>query len=166
MRMTTAEELKTSGVKATLHPSLLIESFEGDWEKEWFNYKPGEWTRNTHKLHDERWKAPAGARLALEVLSEAPNKFIVGMDAFAAEINLTGGGAWLPIDLTASDFKDASGAVMADWSKIKELRLAVTDRLVSRKDGKEQISQLGAAWKGPNPKFRNLRWVPMGKEQP
>ncbi len=166
MHMATPAELKAAGVKATLPPSLLIESFEGDWEKEWFNYKPEEWTRNTHKLHDDRWKAPAGAKLALEVLSEASNKFIVGMDAFAAEINLTGGGAWQAIVLTAADFKDASGAVMSDWSKIKELRLAATDRLVSRKDGKEQISQLGAAWKGPNPKFRNLRWVPMGKEQP
>jgi len=164
MHMTTAEELKTSGVKATLQPSLLIESFEGDWEKEWFNYKPEEWTRNTHKLYDDQWKAPAGARLALEVRSESPNKFIVGLDAFAADINLAGGAAWQTINLTASDFKDASGAVMSDWSKIKELRLAATDRLVSRKDGKESVLQLGAAWNGPDPSFRNLRWVPAGQK--
>jgi len=164
MHMTTAEELKTSGVKATLQPSLLIESFEGDWEKEWFYYKPEEWTRNTHKLYDDQWKAPAGARLALEVRSESPNKFIVGLDAFAADINLAGGAAWQTINLTASDFKDASGAVMSDWSKIKELRLAATDRLVSRKDGKESVLQLGAAWNGPDPSFRNLRWVPAGQK--
>jgi len=164
MHMTTAEELKTSGVKATLQPSLLIESFEGDWDKEWFNYKPEEWTRNTHKLYDDQWKAPAGARLALEVRSESPNKFIVGLDAFAADINLAGGAAWQTINLTASDFKDASGAVMSDWSKIKELRLAATDRLVSRKDGKESVLQLGAAWNGPDPSFRNLRWVPAGQK--
>jgi hypothetical protein len=164
MHMATAEELKTSGAKATLQPSLLIESFEGDWETEWFNYKPGEWTRNTHKLYDDRWKAPPGARLALEVLAESPNKFIVGLDAFAADINLAGGAAWQAISLTASDFKDASGAVMSDWSKIKELRLGATDRLISRKDGKERISQLGAAWQGPDPKFRNLRWVPAGQK--
>lgn len=164
MHMTTAEELNASGVKATLQPSLLIESFESDWETEWFNYKPKEWTRNTHKLHDDQWKAPAGARLALEVRSESPNKFIVGLDAFAADINLAGGAAWQTINLTASDFKDASGTVMSDWSKIKELRLAATDRLVSRKDGKESVLQLGAAWNGPDPSFRNLRWVPAGQK--
>lgn len=164
MHMTTAEELKTAGVKATLPPSLLIESFEGDWEKEWFNYKPEEWTRRTYKLHDERWKAPAGATLALDVLSESPNKLIVGLDDHAAEINLAGGAGWQAVNLTPSDFKDAAGTVMADWSKIRELRLAATDRLVSRTDGKEQIGQLGAAWKGHTPKFRNLRWVPAGQK--
>lgn len=163
MQTTTVEELKSSGVKATMQPSLLIESFEGDWEKEWFNYKPLEWTRNTHKLYDEQWKAPPGSKLAIEVLSELPNRLIVGLDAFGAEINLAGGTAWQTINLTANDFKDASGGAMPDWSKIRELRLAATDRLVSRKDGKEQISLLGATWKGPDPKFRNLRWVPAGK---
>jgi len=103
-------------------------------------------------------------QLALDVLSESPNKFIVGMDAFAAEMNLTGGTAWQAINLTASDFKDASGTVMSDWSKIRVLRLTATDRLVSRKDGKESVLQLGAAWKGPHPKFRNLRWVPAGQK--
>lgn len=163
MQTTTVEELKSSGVKATVQSSLLIESFEGDWEKEWFNYKPLEWTRNTHKLYDEQWKAPPGSTLAIDVLSEQPNRLIVGLDAFGAEINLAGGTAWQTINLTANDFKDASGGAMPDWSKIRELRLAATDRLVSRKDGKEQISLLGATWKGPDPKFRNLHWVPAGK---
>ena len=164
MHMATAEELKAASVKATLPPSLLIESFEGDWEKEWFNYKPDEMTLNTYKLHDDCWRAPAGAGLALEVLAEHPNKLIVGLDAFAAEIDLTGGSAWQAINLTASDFKDASGTVMSDWSQIRGLRLTATDRLVSRKDGKESVLQLGSVWKGSPPKFRNLCWVPAGKK--
>jgi hypothetical protein len=166
MHQATSEELKAAGVKVTMQPSLLIESFEGEWDKEWFNYKPKEWPLNTHKLHDDRWKAPAGARLALEVLSESSNKFIVGVDDYAAEVNLTGGAAWQTINLAMSDFKDASGSARSDWSKIKDLRLAATDRLTSRKDGKEQQLQLGAAWKGPNPKFRNLRWVTTPNKQP
>jgi hypothetical protein len=165
MHMATAEELKATDVKATLPPSLLIESFEGDWEKEWFNYKPGEWTLNTHKLHDDPWKAPAGAKLAIEVLAELPDKLIVGLDAFAAEVSLTGGAAWQSITLDAGDFRDASGTARSDWSDIKELRLAATDRLTSTKDGKESVVQLGAAWKGSHPKFRNLRWVPAGQQQ-
>lgn len=127
MQMATPAELKAAGIRATIPPSLLIESFEGDWEKEWFNYKLNEWTLNTHKLYDDPWKAPEGARLAIEVLSESPNKLIVGMDGHAAEINLAGGAAWQAASLTASDFKDASGAVMSDWSIIRDLRLAATD---------------------------------------
>ena len=164
--MVTAEELKTAGVKATIQPSLVIESFADEWNKEWFSYKPEEWACSTHKLHDAQWKAPQGAKLALEVLSEAPNKLIIGLDDYAAEINLTGGAIWQSITLTAGDFKDASTAVMSDWSKIKELRLAASDRLVSRKAGQEKILQLGDAWQGSNPKFRNLRWVTTGNEHP
>ncbi|MCU0748297.1 MAG: dienelactone hydrolase family protein [Akkermansiaceae bacterium] len=164
MHMVTPEELKAAGVKMSMQPSLLIESFEGEWEKEWFTYKPEEWARSTHKLHDERWKAPAGARLAIEVLAELPNKLIIGMDDHAAEVALTGGADWRVIDLGAGDFKDATGAARSDWSAIKELRLAATDRLASRKDGKEQSLTLGDTWKGPRPKFRNFRWVPAGQK--
>jgi Dienelactone hydrolase family len=162
MHMVTPTELKAAAIRATIQPSLLIESFEGDWEKEWFNYKPDEWTRATHKLHDDPWQAPAGARLAIEVLSESPNKLVVGIDGHAAEVELTGGFAWQAITLDAGDFKDAAGTARLDWSAIKELRLAATDRLTLTKDGKEQQLQLGATWKGAHPKFRNLRWVPAG----
>jgi cephalosporin-C deacetylase-like acetyl esterase len=166
MLTATPDQLKAAGVRPALMPSLVIESFDGDWEKEWFTYKPEQWARKTHKLHDAQWQAPAGAKLALEVLSEEPNKLIVGMDACAAEIDLTGGGTWQTLVLSENDFKDASGAVRSDWSKIRELRLAAKDRLVSRKDGKEQVVLLGAAWNGPDPKFRNLRWMAPDNAQP
>jgi hypothetical protein len=81
-------------------------------------------------------------------------------------LELAGGSEWQAIVLSESDFKDASGGVMPAWAGIKELRLAATDRLVSRKDGNEQAVVLGAAWKGPNPKFRDLRWVAPGTGQP
>jgi hypothetical protein len=164
MHMVTPEELKAAGVKISIQPSLLIESFEGEWEKQWFTYKPEEWARSTHKLHDDRWKAPAGARLALEVLAELPNRLVIGMDDHAAEVALTGGADWQVIDLGAGDFKDATGAARSDWSAIKELRLAAMDRLGSRKAGKEQSLTLGGVWKGARPKFRNLRWVPAGQK--
>jgi hypothetical protein len=86
------------------------------------------------------------------------------MDDHAAEVALTGGADWRVIDLGAGDFKDATGAARSDWSEIKELRLAATDRLASRKDGKEQSLTLGDTWKGPRPKFRNFRWVPAGQK--
>ena len=162
MHMVAPEGIKAAGIKPMLPSSLLIESFEGEWEQEWFNYKPGEWTRATHKIHDDPWKAPSGARLAIEVLSESPNKLVIGIDGHAAEVSLAGGVAWQAILLNAGDFKDANGTALPDWSGIRELRLAATDRLTSTKDGREQQLQLGAAWKGAHPQFRNLRWVPAG----
>jgi hypothetical protein len=159
MQTATPEQLKAAGVKTTLQSSLVIESFEGDWEKEWFTYRPEDWARTTHKLYDPQWAAPPSAKLAFDVLSENPNKLVVGLDHYGAELQLAGGAAWQAFVLSASDFKDASGAAMSGWIGIKELRLAAKDRLISRKEGKEQAVVLGAAWQGPNPKFRNLRWV-------
>ena len=43
LQVATADELNAAGVRATLEPSRLIEDFEGDWEQEWFTYRPGEW---------------------------------------------------------------------------------------------------------------------------
>ena len=166
MQTATPGQLKAAGVRNTLKPSLVIETFAGDWEKEWFSYRPDDWARNTHKLHDAQWEAPAGAKLAFEVRSDSPGKLVVGLDDHAVEMDLKGGSEWQAVVLSDSDFKDASGAAMSGWTGIKELRLAARDRLVSKKDGKEQVSVLGAAWKGPDPKFRNLRWVAGGKKQP
>lgn len=164
MRIATPEQLKAAGVRATLQPSLMIETFEGDWEKEWFSYRPEDWARTTHKLHDETWKAPPGAKLAFDVLSDKPNKIVVGLDDHAAETDLVGGSEWQTVALSDSDFKNACGEAMSGWSDIKELRLAAKDRLVSKKDGEEQVMLLGAVWSGPDPKFRNLRWLTKDSE--
>lgn len=48
---------------------------------------------------------------------------------------------------------------MSDWTGIKEFRLSASDRLVVKSADKEVVLELGAAWKGPNPNFRNLRWL-------
>ncbi len=82
------EELKTAGVQATLPTSLLIEAFEDGWQKEWFSYKPELWGRSTHKVYDDRWKAPEGAKLAFEVRSAEQNAMVVGIDEYAAEVQL------------------------------------------------------------------------------
>lgn len=166
MHTATPEELKSVGVKATLKSTLVIESFEDGWEKEWFTYRPVDWARRTHKLYDPRWAAPRGAKLAFEVLSENPNKLVVGLDDHAVELDLAGAAGWQAFLLSASDFKDAAGAAMTGWPGVRQLRLAARDRLASKKYGKERVLQLGAAWQGPDPKFRNLRWVVAGKGSP
>jgi fermentation-respiration switch protein FrsA (DUF1100 family) len=159
MFIATADELKAAGVRSTLQPSLMIESFQGDWEKEWFTYRPEEWARTTHKIYDAQWQAPIGAKLAVEVRAEQANKLVVRMDDYAAEIELSGGSEWQSGLLSLTDFHDAAGAALTDWNGIRELRIGATDTVRKRVDGKNTSLKLGALWKGPNPEFLNLRWV-------
>ena len=155
MHTATPDQIKDAKVQATLKPSLIIETFQGDWQKEWFSYKPEEWARRTHKVYDAQWKAPAGAKLAFEVRCEQPNKMVVGIDDYAAEIQLDGQSKWQRIVLSETDFQSAAGEANLKWSGIKELRLGANDTLRD----KEKILKFGALWKGPNPEFRNLQWV-------
>jgi len=159
MHIATPDQLEASGVRATLKPSLVIETFEGDWEKEWFTYKPEDWARRTHKVYDEQWKAPADAKLAFDVRSAKPNRLVVGIDQYAAEIQLAGHSRWERIVLMPTDFRDATGAVTLKWTDIKELRLGAKETLRARDNGKEQRLTLGADWQGAMPEFRNLRWT-------
>jgi hypothetical protein len=161
MMSATPEQLKAAAVRATDKPSLLIESFEGDWHKEWFTYDlTGNWTRRTHKLYDPKWKAPVNAKLAFEVKCEQPNTLVVGVDSFAAEVSLGGGAEWRSVILTSADFKNADGDTLKIWTGIREFRLNDHETLANGK--RKELTQkgmLGAPWKGPKPEFHNLRWI-------
>ena len=54
----------------------------------------------THKVYDEQWKAPPGPKLAIDVRCFQPNKLVVGLDGYAAEIQLTGDTKWQQIVLS------------------------------------------------------------------
>jgi len=159
MQMTTPGQLKAAGVCATLKPSLMIETFEDDWEKEWFTYKPEDWARRTHKIYDEQWQAPPNAKLMFEVRSAKPNKLIVGIDRYAAEIQLAGNSEWQPVVLTQGDFCSAAGVASLEWTGIRELRLGAMETLRSKNNSEEQKLTLGANWQGVKPDFRNLHWI-------
>ena len=158
MTMVTSEQLKAAGVIATMKPSTIIETFKGDWGKEWFTYQPNDWARKTHKLYDDKWKAPENAKLVLEVRSEMPNKMVVGLDKYAAEITLQGGTEWQRIVLSVEDFQNAAGTKLQTWDGIKELRLGAQETLLVKIDSENKKLKLGAEWKGGKPEFRNLRW--------
>jgi cephalosporin-C deacetylase-like acetyl esterase len=163
MQMVTPEQLKAAGVQATLKPSLVIETFEDNWEKEWFTYKPEDWARRTHKVYDDRWQAPVNAKLALEVRSAKANKMVVGMDEFAAEISLKGGNQWQSVSLSPSDFQDAEGGSLAGWGGVKELRLGAAETLRASGRGARKSRAFGASWQGTEPEFCNLRWIGQAK---
>ncbi|NQV35480.1 MAG: dienelactone hydrolase family protein [Phycisphaeraceae bacterium] len=159
MHIATPEQLHSAGVQTTLEPSSMIETFEGDWEKEWFTYRPADWARRTHKLYDDQWKAPEHAKLAIEVRSEKANKLIIGIDQYAAEVQLTGNTQWQTIVLSPDNFQNAVGTALTDWTGLKELMLGAQETLREKVDGKDKRLSLGANWHGKEPQFRNLRWM-------
>lgn len=159
MLIATPEQLKAAGVKSTLQPSLVIESFADDWQKEWFTYDPKQWPRRTYKLHDPIWQAPAGAKLAIDIRTPQPNQLVIGLDAHAAEIQLHGGQDWQHVVLTPADFRNAVGDPLPDWKGIRQLRLGDRETLRMKEGDQEKKVELGAAWQGPHPDFRGLRWL-------
>ncbi len=159
VQVATPEHLKTTEVKATMKPSRIIESFEGDWENEWFVYKPNKWELITHKLYNEKWKAPVNATLSFEVRSAEPNKLVVGIDGFAKEIQLKGGSDWQSIVLSSKDFQNALGEKSPNWADIREFKLSANESLKQRAEGEKEKTYLGAEWKGEKPNFKNMKWV-------
>lgn len=153
------EQLQTASVKSSMKPSLLIENFEAGWEKEWFGYKPQKWELITHKLYHDKWEAPINAKIAFDVRSAEPNKLVVGMDAYAKEIQLKGGAEWQSFVLAAKDFQNASGEKLFDWTKIMAFKISANESLKQNADGEVAKSYLGAEWKGEKPEFRKLRWL-------
>lgn len=158
LSMVSPAQLNAKGVVATMQPSSTIETFEDDWEKEWFTYKPEDWARNTHKLHNDKWIAPQNATMAFEVYSAEPNKMVVGIDNYATEIKLQGG-AWQQIVLSASDFQNAGKKTLSGWSGIKELRLGMRETLNEKINDQQLKLVFGAKWIGAPPTFKNLRWL-------
>jgi len=148
VQVASADDLVAAKVKTTLEPSLIIEDFQGDWEKEWFAYrqdtwdKQDSWERMTHKIYCDLWRAPEGAKLALDVRTQAPQTLVVGLDSRNAEVELAGDGQWQSIVLSPADFGKGSGRGrgQAEWRNVKTLKLAPK----SNDD--------------PRPEFRNLRW--------
>jgi len=159
MHVATCDQLKAAGARTTVKPSPVIETFEGDWGKEWFTYRPEDWARRTHKVYDERWKAPTDAKLALEVRCEKPNKLVVGVDQYATEIQLGGGPEWQLLLLSAHDFHNVAGEALPGWRGIKELRLGAQETLRARRGDTSKPLSLGASWEGAKPEFRKLRWI-------
>lgn len=158
MMNASADELRIAKVRPALRASHLIEDFQGDWEKEWFTYRPSEWARTTHKLRDELWKAPADARLSLEVQSAEQNTLVVLIDEYAAEVQLTGGDQWQHVALATQDFRDIDDQALPSWENIRQFKLSPAEHLRPKRRGATKPRRVGRNWKGPRPQFRDLLW--------
>lgn len=152
------EQLASAKSRATLKRSSLIEDFAGDWEKEWFTYRPAEWARTTHKLNAEIWKAPPEAQLVLEVQVAKQNKLVVLLDEYAAEVQLDGGDSSQEIMLAPDDFRSYSGEPLANWNDVRRLKLSPAEHLRPGRGKSGAPRLVGTNWKGTPPQFRTLRW--------
>ena len=152
-------ELRAAKVRSTLEPTLLIESFDEGWEKEWFTYRPNEWARATHKVYDKSYKPPQGASLALEIRCDESNVLVILLDDMAAEVQLDGGGSWQKIVLNPTDFLDFNGKALSTFDHTMRLKLSPSERLRPNRGSVEQPRIVGADWRGAKPQFRNLRWI-------
>ena len=149
MTIVTPGQLTAAGVKAAIKPSPVIESFGKGWQKEWFTYDlSGNWARNTHKVYDPQYKAPAGAKLSIEVRAEQANQLVIGLGGYAAEVAVRGRNHWQTVILSADDFRNVDETKLAGWEGIKELRLGPSERLQPKQGGKPEG---GSAHKAPAP---------------
>jgi len=157
MQMVAGDDLKEAAVRPTRQASMLIESFDADWEKEWYTYRPEQWGKRTHKVSDPLLLAPEGAAISIEISVEEVNTLVIGMDNHAAEVPLKGGQGWQAIRLGPEDFKNARGDSLQDFRGIKELRLI--DRETLRLRRPDATRPVGRVWKGEAPAFRSLQWI-------
>lgn len=159
IKIVAPEKLQAAGVKATLKPSATIESFQGDWRKNWYRHDRDGWGIRTHKVYHPIWSAPDGAKLSIRILAEKPNKLVIGLNQHAAEISIEGDSRWQTVTLSPSDFKDVDESPRKNWNDLLELRIVAAEHLRSS-DRKNRTTRLvGAAWKGDPPQFRDLRWT-------
>ena len=112
---------------------------------------------------DPRWEAPQGARLQIEVYTEAQNQlgFELHFDAwrnysgrrsrsYTALASLDKPG-WHTVTLSPGDFVDSKGEKAVDWFGITEFGVCSGKRLKARK--------VTESWQGTPAKFRNLKWI-------
>jgi len=128
--MLSSQQLKDAGVKAVLQHSLIIEGFEGEWEKEWYSHKKGRgnWERRTHKAGSDLYKPPAYSKLAFDIRSDHTGTLIAGVDGLSKEIELDGKGEWKQVVFYPTDFQYKDGKTRLDWEGINEIWFAAKDK--------------------------------------
>ncbi|WP_158850516.1 alpha/beta hydrolase family protein [Algibacter sp. L1A34] len=153
------EDLKKSKTVVTDKPSLIIEDFKGNWEKEWFYDKKNIWGRSTHKPYSTKYKAPKKARLGIELISKEANKMVILLDDFASELILIGGSEPQKLILSPKDFKNIKGESLKDFTLVKELSLLPKKVIKGKKNTSSKTVKLGGEWNGKKPIFKKLYWV-------
>ena len=160
-------KLAEARIKPTNPPTRLLDDWSAGW-RDWYTLSgdnPHHWEFSTRKVGDSRWRGAKGEKLKISVASAEANELVVVLTEnffrgyrgksreLAAVARLPGGGKPVEIILQASDFKDSTGEAAKDWANADILGF----RAYVEKDGKLLGSK---AWKGSQPVFSRLEWVP------
>lgn len=152
------DHLRVMRIKGTLQSTSMIEDFSKDWEREWFSYRPENWSRSTHKVYDDRYKAPHGSRLVVKVKSEQVNKLVVVLNDYAVEVDLKGNNVENTFELKPENFKNAEAVTLKNWKDLHTLKLSDSEVLRKGRGKDQKIAKFGAQWKGESPSFQSLYW--------
>jgi hypothetical protein len=151
MLQISADSMQHADIKATDKASLVIESFDKDWEKGWYSYEQaGSWPYRTNKLHDPKWAYPAGAKLALDVISPRPAIITVTIDDYDVSFECNANQR-RTIIMSPGDFKRKDQS-LTQFGDIKELTLDFDNSFKNDKNTNRTRDRKA------EPIFRNLRW--------
>ena len=143
LRIVTADELKKAGVKVSEKSNLVIEDFQGEWEKDWF--AKGQKSKKTFKLRSPQYLPPSNCNLGIEVQSGKKGHMMLGMekekDRYHHAVKLDGDSTWQQVVLPPSDFKTRTGETPKSW------------------DGLDIVITPPAGLEWSDLKMRNLKWI-------
>ncbi len=163
--------LEASGVRATDHPSSLIDDFQHGF-RDWYRLEarnPHHWQFWTRKISDPKWRGPTGARLTLDVKVQADNPLVIVLVEnffrpyrgkqrdYVAVAQLRADAGWQTLSLASSDFRcPADRSTLEGWRRLDLLGLRA---FYSRARAPDAAVMGTRTWRGPQPSFRNLRWM-------
>jgi hypothetical protein len=167
----TPAELVDAGVRATDQPSLLIDDFASGF-RDWYQLSadnPHHWQYWTRKINDPKWQGRENQRLAFDVKTSRANPMVIVLTEnffrsyrgkqqdFLAVVELVGANEWQSVTFGPSDFETPDATRQLQSWKMVDL-LGFRAYYQAEKDGR--ATTLGTdRWDGPQPTFRNLRWV-------
>jgi dienelactone hydrolase len=167
MHTATSEDLQRENVHAADSPDLLIDDF-ADGFRDWYRLSPDNphhWQFWTRKITDPKWRGQPGYRLTFDVQVAEPNDLVVVLTEnvfrgyrgknqdFAAVVKLAGGNQWQTACLSPKDFKAVNDDnALLSWAGVDLLGLRAYCEEGGVLLGRKQ-------WAGPQPQFRNLRWM-------
>jgi len=146
MIMKSNDELRAAGTKATGSVSTIVESFDKQWEKNWYFPRGGRLPMESWCLNDQSVAIPEYGKLVIKVKSQEQNRLRVGINDYkagdySAEFTLKGGDAVETIEVYPFMLNKKEGGCMSDWQDVPRPRIA-----------------LGAAgrWQGTQPEFKQI----------
>ena len=155
MIMKTGQDLQTAGTKATLKKTSVVESFDENWEKEWYFPRDGRLPMESWCLNDPSVAIPEYGKLVIEIKSQEPNKLKVEMNDYkagdySAIFPVKGGNVSEKIEIYPFVLSGKNGEHMSSWKDVPRPRIVL-----------EPVGK----WNGATPQFKQIFWQAVSPEK-